>query len=537
MNKTIDNTTILKSVDNQSVVGNQDIDLNSLITNTIISKDDDLTLARFDDPMVCFRIAQQRAEINCQLDFKEMGATEYWTTNVSGDDLQITSSQQVAGLPTMSFTQIPGGTTTATSISNPLRTDTVNPGTWNWTRNANSMVVSHVEFNPANEVLRRTFQYGFKGDETDGTYVINTNEHDASGDKIGEYMRTEYTRAKEFRILSDVTNLIANFNLTGSSIVSPLQYTGSTPTNGYFLQTDASGNATWQPVSGETNTASNVGAGAGVFKQKTGLDLELRSVIGGVGLTQTQNVDDITIDLDNTAVTASSYGSASQSPTFTVDQQGRLTAATNVNIDHDALDNFVAAEHIDWTTSSANNLITTGKVTTGTFQLTTGPTDGAHLISDASGNASWQGARTADVYWENNASTTSLTPADTFIKVVATGTTLNPGAMGGWDLNGVQNRLRYTGTRGGIAHAGCTLSLDGSNGKIFQAAIYKNGTTRIPGSLVEFSTANATSQTSTAIHFITPVVTNDYFELWLSCVGSTDTPTILHANIFAIIMG
>lgn len=57
-------------------------------------------------------------------------------------------------------------------------------------------------------------------------------------------------------------------------------------------------------AAGETNTASNQGAGAGVFKQKTGVDLELRSLIGGVGLLQTQNINDVTIDLDINSLTA-----------------------------------------------------------------------------------------------------------------------------------------------------------------------------------------------------------------------------------------
>ena len=47
-------------------------------------------------------------------------------------------------------------------------------------------------------------------------------------------------------------------------------------------------------------------------------------VSGGVGLTYTSG----TIDLDNTAVAAGSYGSSTQIPTFTVDAQGRLTAAS-----------------------------------------------------------------------------------------------------------------------------------------------------------------------------------------------------------------
>jgi hypothetical protein len=53
-------------------------------------------------------------------------------------------------------------------------------------------------------------------------------------------------------------------------------------------------------------------------------------VVGGTGLTSTASaVDTLTLDLDNTAVTAGSYGDASTIPTFTVDAQGRLTAASS----------------------------------------------------------------------------------------------------------------------------------------------------------------------------------------------------------------
>ena len=48
---------------------------------------------------------------------------------------------------------------------------------------------------------------------------------------------------------------------------------------------------------------------------------------GGTGLTSTVGTDEVTFDLDDTAVTAGSYGNATTISTFTVDAQGRLTAA------------------------------------------------------------------------------------------------------------------------------------------------------------------------------------------------------------------
>ena len=58
------------------------------------------------------------------------------------------------------------------------------------------------------------------------------------------------------------------------------------------------------------------------------------SVEGGVGLTRTyvDSTGITTIDLDNTAVTAGSYGSGTEIATFTVDAQGRLTAAGTASI-------------------------------------------------------------------------------------------------------------------------------------------------------------------------------------------------------------
>ena len=57
------------------------------------------------------------------------------------------------------------------------------------------------------------------------------------------------------------------------------------------------------------------------------------TVSGGTGLSSVAGATDtVTINLDNTAVTAGTYGSASQVGVFTVDAQGRLTSASNTSI-------------------------------------------------------------------------------------------------------------------------------------------------------------------------------------------------------------
>ena len=52
---------------------------------------------------------------------------------------------------------------------------------------------------------------------------------------------------------------------------------------------------------GEVNTASNVGAGEGVFKQKTGVDLEFKSLVAGSSISIVSGTDDITINATGSA--------------------------------------------------------------------------------------------------------------------------------------------------------------------------------------------------------------------------------------------
>ena len=62
------------------------------------------------------------------------------------------------------------------------------------------------------------------------------------------------------------------------------------------------------------------------------LDSQSLTIKGGTGLTSGASGQQLLINLDNTSVTAGSYGSSSAVPTFTVDDQGRLTAAGTASI-------------------------------------------------------------------------------------------------------------------------------------------------------------------------------------------------------------
>lgn len=59
---------------------------------------------------------------------------------------------------------------------------------------------------------------------------------------------------------------------------------------------------------------------------------DIESVVAGTGLSGGGLQGDVTLNIADTSVTANSYGSATAIPTFTVDAQGRLTAAADVNI-------------------------------------------------------------------------------------------------------------------------------------------------------------------------------------------------------------
>ena len=113
-----------------------------------------------------------------------------------------------------------------------------------------------------------------------------------------------------------------------NSVASSVTYTlpGTDGSNGDVLQTDGSGNLSFSSIT----TSFTIGADSG--SDDTFNTGETLTFAGGTGLTSTVSNNQISYALDDTAVTAGSYGSSTAIPTFTVDAQGRLTAAGTATI-------------------------------------------------------------------------------------------------------------------------------------------------------------------------------------------------------------
>ena len=133
------------------------------------------------------------------------------------------------------------------------------------------------------------------------------------------------------------------------------------------------------------------------------LDSETLIISGDTGISTVGSGNTIEIDLDDTAVTPGSYGSTTAIPTFTVDQQGRLTAAstvtvaTTLTIDGDSTTEDVALLTDDLKIIGTTNEIETAVAKSGTdVSLTIGLPNNVTIGNDlaVTGNLTVNGTTT-----------------------------------------------------------------------------------------------------------------------------------------------
>ena len=138
------------------------------------------------------------------------------------------------------------------------------------------------------------------------------------------------------------------------------------------------------PNSSLTNSSITI-TGDGASTDAVALG-ETLTFTGGTGLTSAVSNNEVTFTLDNTAVTPGTYGSASSVPTFTVDAQGRLTAASQTNISTDL---SVAGD----TGTDTVNLLDSSITFTGGTGIATTVTDNVVTIAgtDAAADGSTKG--------------------------------------------------------------------------------------------------------------------------------------------------
>ena len=157
----------------------------------------------------------------------------------------------------------------------------------------------------------------------------------------------------DIKDLLDVTNLLSGGGATTLGALTDVSVSGATA--GQVLKYNGT---SWEPAS--DNTTGGGGSNADTLDSQDGtyyldynnftnvpaasLDFSLSGKVTGTAFSNT-GVMTVVTELANTAVTPGTYGSSSQIPVFTVDEDGRLTAASNTAV--------AGVDSTDW--YSANN--------------------------------------------------------------------------------------------------------------------------------------------------------------------------------------